>query len=268
MTEPPTTPTRLDLLVMRQTNFSREYAQEVIAKGLVTANNKPLTKPGQKLDPSTPLTISADKMKYVSRGGYKLEKAVEVFAISVHNNTCIDIGASTGGFTDCLLQGGAAKVYAIDSGTDQLVDSLRTDPRVLCMENTNIRDITPEQLGETADCITIDVSFISLTKVLPHAAALLSDEGTIIALVKPQFEAGRTHLNKNGVVSDPKVHLHVLRDLHNALSDFNLYAHGCIASPIRGQNGNAEYLLCLRKTPGMTDMAFLQTIKTITTTTK
>jgi len=267
---PNTAPTRLDLLVMRQTGFSREYSQEVIAKGFVSHNGKPLTKPGAKLAPDTALVVTADKMKYVSRGGYKLEKAVEVFGISVHNNTCIDIGASTGGFTDCLLQAGARKVYAIDTGTNQLADALRGDPRVVAMENTNIREIAPADIGEAADCITIDVSFISLEKILPHAAALLADGGVMIALVKPQFEAGRAHLNCSGVVSDPKVRLSVLNSIYTALPTHGLSAHGCIASPISGQNGNMEFLLALHKhnstNSGMTADAFRQAAKTAVST--
>ena len=239
--------TRLDLLVAQQSGFSREYSREIIEKGLVSLNAKTLTKPGQKLPPDTVLTISAEKMKYVSRGGYKLEKAVEVFGISVHNNICIDIGASTGGFTDCLLQSGAKLVYAIDSGTNQLAESLRNDTRIVSMENTNIRDVTPEGLGVLADCIVIDVSFISLEKVLPHAAVLLADGGVILALVKPQFEAGRAHLNKKGVVTDPKVRKKVLANIEKNLPIHGLAQHGCVPSPIHGQNGNEEYLLYLRK---------------------
>ena len=252
---------RLDMLVAAQCGFSRDYSQEVIAKGLVSLNGKVLLKPGLKLPATTVVSVQAAQMKYVGRGGYKLEKAVAIFGISVHNNTCIDIGASTGGFTDCLLQAGAAKVYALDSGKDQLADSLRSDPRVVSMESTNIRELAPLAIGDPADCIAIDVSFISLEKVLPHASHLLAPDGVIIALVKPQFEAGRAHINRSGVVADPKVHLHVLRELHKTLPGCGLYAHGCIASPIRGQNGNAEYLLCLRASAGLNDAAFLQAAK-------
>jgi len=238
---------RLDVLVAAQCAFPREYAREVVEKGLVSLDGKMLSKPGMKLPADTIVTVAAEPMKYVGRGGYKLEKAVAIFEISVHNNTCIDIGASTGGFTDCLLQAGAAKVYAIDTGTDQLAESLRNDPRVVSMENTNIRDVTPEGLGVLADCIVIDVSFISLEKVLPHAVPLLAENGVIIALVKPQFEAGRAHLNKQGVVKDPKVRQKVLDKLEKNLPTFGLTQHGCIPSPIHGQNGNEEYLLYLQR---------------------
>ena len=240
-------PIRLDVLVAAQCAFPREYAREAVEGGLVTLNGKTLTKPGMKLPSDMIVEVAAAPMRYVGRGGYKLEKAVAIFGISVHNKICIDIGASTGGFTDCLLQAGAAKVYAIDSGTNQLADSLRNDPRVVSLENTNIRDVTPESLGVLADCVVIDVSFISLEKVLPHAAALLVDSGVIVALVKPQFEAGRAHLNKKGVVTDPKVRKKVLDTIEKSLPAFWLKQHGCIPSPIHGQNGNEEYLLHLQK---------------------
>jgi len=238
---------RLDVLVAKQCAFPREYARETVENGLVSLDGKVLQKPGMKLPPDTIVTVAAAPMRYVGRGGYKLEKAVAIFKISVHNKVCIDIGASTGGFTDCLLQAGAVKVYAIDTGTEQLSESLRGNPRVVSMENTNIRGITPESIGVLADCIVIDVSFISLTKVLPYAVPLLADGGDIIALVKPQFEAGRAHLNKQGVVKDPKVRKKVLDTLEKSLPAFGLIQHGCIPSPILGQNGNEEYLLHLRR---------------------
>ena len=241
---------RLDVLVARQCGFSREYSREAVEQGFVMLNGKALTKPGMKLPADTTVEVSAPPQKYVSRGGLKLEKAVAIFGVSVHNDICIDIGASTGGFTDCLLQAGAAKVFAIDSGTEQLVESLRSDPRVVPMENTNIREVTPETIGVLADCIVIDVSFISLDKVLPHAAALLAPDGKMIALVKPQFEAGRAHLNKKGVVTDPKVRKKVLDTIVKNLQTYGLEQHGCIPSPILGQNGNEEYLLYLRATNG------------------
>ena len=252
---------RLDMLVAAQCGFSREYAREAVTKGLVSLQGKTLAKPGLKLPADTVVEVTAGQMKYVGRGGYKLEKAVAIFEISVHNNTCMDIGASTGGFTDCLLQAGAAKVYAIDTGKAQLADSLQGNPKVVSMEGTNIRELLPDAIGAQMDCITIDVSFISLIKVLPHAASFLASDGAIIALVKPQFEAGRAHINRSGVVADPKVHLHVLRELYKALPACGLYAHGCIASPLRGQNGNAEYLLCLRAYDGLSEAAFLQAAK-------
>ena len=254
--------TRLDILVMRQSGFSREYSREIIEKGLVSAGGKTLMKPGAKLPADTALTIAAEQMKYVSRGGYKLEKAVAVFGVSVHNSICLDIGASTGGFTDCLLQAGARKVYAVDAGTEQLAESLRGDSRVVSMENTNIRAIAPGSFAEAADVITIDVSFISLTKVLPHITEFLAADGAVICLVKPQFEAGKGNVGKRGVVSDPKVHLAVLKELYRFAPSCGLQVCRCDSSPIRGQNGNKEYLLLLRKADGLAEKLFLTAAKT------
>ena len=190
----------------------------------------------------------------MSRGGLKLEKAMQTFPIDLNGKVCMDVGASTGGFTDCMLQNGAEKVYAIDVGRGQLDWSLRNDPRVVCMEKTNIRYVTPEDIGEAPDFSSIDVSFISLTKVLPVVHILLKEEGQVVCLIKPQFEAGREKVGKKGVVRDPKVHLEVVTSVMDFAANSGFEILGLTYSPVKGPEGNIEYLLFLRKA-GQTDEA-------------
>jgi len=185
-------------------------------------------------------------MPYVSRGGFKLEKALEVFPLELDGLTCMDVGSSTGGFTDCMLQNGAAKVYAIDVGTNQLAWKLRQDERVVVMEKTNIRYVTPEYIGEPVDFVSIDVAFISLEKVLAPVRALMKDEAQMVALIKPQFEAGREQVGKKGVVREPKVHKEVIRNVLRYAVEAGFAICGIDHSPIRGPEGNIEYLLWLK----------------------
>ena len=248
---------RLDvLLVKRGLMPSREKAKAVIMAGEVFVDNQREDKAGQTFPESVQIEVRGKKMKYVSRGGYKLEQAMNVFPISLTDTVCMDVGSSTGGFTDCMLQNGAKYVYAIDVGTNQLAWSLRQDERVCSMEKTNIRYVVPEDLGEPADFSSIDVSFISLTKVLLPVRNLLTDEGEIVCLIKPQFEAGREKVGKKGVVRDPAVHQEVIEKVRDyAMSIFMEPCHLSF-SPIKGPEGNIEYLLHLKKHPegtGVTD---------------
>jgi 23S rRNA (cytidine1920-2'-O)/16S rRNA (cytidine1409-2'-O)-methyltransferase len=239
---------RLDvLLVERGLAETREKAKRSIMAGLVYSNEERLDKPGEKVKVDIPLTIKGNVLPYVSRGGLKLEKALKVFEVSVEGKTMLDIGASTGGFTDCALQNGAKMTYALDVGYNQLAWKLRQDERVVVMERTNFRYVTPTDLiGEMPNFATIDVSFISLKLILPVLKTLLVPDSDIVALVKPQFEAGREQVGKKGIVRDEKVHLQVV----NKIVDFSL-EQGYIAvnlsySPITGGDGNIEYLLHLK----------------------
>ncbi len=240
---------RLDvLLVERGMLDSRQKAQAVIMSGQVYVDGCPVTKAGSPTDETAQLEVRGNPLPYVSRGGWKLEKALDSFPISLAGKTAADIGASTGGFTDCMLQRGAKKVYAVDVGYGQLAWSLRQDERVVCLERTNARYLTKEQIPEPLDFASIDVSFISLKLILPPVRALLAPDGQVICLVKPQFEAGRDKVGKKGVVRDPAVHLEVLERFldHAAQADFSVAA--LTWSPIRGPEGNIEYLGYL--TPG------------------
>ena len=204
--------TRLDVAVFEGCYApSREKAKAIIMAGQVYVNNQKVDKAGFELKEGDKLEVRGKTLKYVSRGGLKLEKAMQVFPITLTDKTCMDVGASTGGFTDCMLQNGASKVYAVDVGYGQFAWKLRTDERVVCMEKTNIRYVTPEDIGEPLDFASVDVSFISLSKVLPAARELLKDGGEMVCLIKPQFEAGREKVGKKGVVRDPKVHLEVIQ---------------------------------------------------------
>ena len=239
---------RLDVLVVqRGLAPSREKAKAMIMAGVVLVNDQREDKPGTSFATDCEIRIKGTPQKYVSRGGYKLEKAIDVWKIDLQDLVCMDVGASAGGFTDCMLQNGAAKVYAVDSGTNQLAFSLRTDPRVVCMEKTNARYLTGEAIGEEVDFVSIDVSFISLTKVLPAAREVLREEGCIAALVKPQFEAGREKVGKKGVVRDAKVHEAVLNEVISFAAANGFQVLGADYSPIRGPEGNIEYLLYLKK---------------------
>lgn len=234
---------RVDVLLVEQgLAESRQKAQALIMAGQVYAGERRCDKPGLTLDERVMLEVRGQTMPYVSRGGLKLEKAMKCFPITLTGKISADIGASTGGFTDCMLKNGAEKVYAVDVGYGQLAWSLRRDPRVICLERTNARYLTPEQIPEPLDFASIDVSFISLGLILPALRPLMKDTGQVAALVKPQFEAGREKVGKKGVVRDPAVHLEVLERflLHANQAGFSV--RGLDYSPIRGPEGNIEYL--------------------------
>jgi 23S rRNA (cytidine1920-2'-O)/16S rRNA (cytidine1409-2'-O)-methyltransferase len=238
---------RLDVLIHRQgLSASREKASSQIMSGIVYVNGAKVDKPGTKLPINSKIEIRGTALPYVSRGGLKLEKALREFNLKLQDKVAMDIGASTGGFTDCMLQNGATKVYAIDVGYGQLAWSLRTDSRVVCMERTNIRYVTYEAIGEYADFASIDVSFISLKKVLPAVKQLLKENGEIVCLIKPQFEAGREKVGKKGVVRDKQVHMDVIESIVEfCRKEMELAVLGLSYSPIKGPEGNIEYLLYL-----------------------
>ena len=241
---------RLDvLLVNRGLAASREKAKAVIMAGIVYVDGQKVDKAGATFADTVNIEVRGNTLKYVSRGGLKLEKAMSHFGLSLEGKVCMDVGASTGGFTDCMLQNGAVKVYSIDVGHGQLDWKLRNDPRVVCMERTNIRYVTPEDIGEPASFVSIDVSFISLTKVLTPVRELLAENGEIVCLIKPQFEAGREKVGKKGVVRDPKVHLEVIRAVMDFASSIGFEILHLEFSPIKGPEGNIEYLLHLKKQP-------------------
>lgn len=239
---------RLDvLLVNRGLASSREKAKTIIMSGDVFVNGQREDKAGSTFDDKCEIEVRGNKLRYVSRGGLKLEKAVNEFGLSFDGLTCMDIGASTGGFTDCMLQNGAAKVYSIDVGHGQLDWKLRNDERVICMEKTNFRYIKPEDIGEKIDFASCDVSFISLTKILLAARALLKDEGRMVLLIKPQFEAGREKVGKKGVVRDEAVHVEVIEKIVRFADICGFDILRLDYSPIKGPEGNIEYLIYLRK---------------------
>lgn len=241
---------RLDiLLVKRNLAPSREKAKAMIMEGNVFVNNQREDKAGSSFDENVPIEIHGNTLKYVSRGGLKLEKAMNEFDLTLEGDICMDIGASTGGFTDCMLQNGATKVYSVDVGYGQFAWKLRQDPRVVCMEKTNIRYVTPEDIADPIGFASIDVSFISLTKVLGPVKALLEDNGQIVCLIKPQFEAGREKVGKKGVVREPAVHLEVIDMVIDYALSIGFEALNLEFSPIKGPEGNIEYLLYLQKHP-------------------
>lgn len=240
---------RLDvLLVKRGLAETREKAKTTLMAGLVLVNGQKIDKAGTMVKEDAELRLLGNALPYVSRGGFKLEKAMEVFGVSLDGKVAADIGASTGGFTDCALQRGATKVFAIDVGYGQLAWKLRSDPRVVNMERTNIRYVRPEDVGELIDFASIDVAFISLTKVLEPVKALLGAKGEVVALVKPQFEAGRENVGKKGVVRDPEAHKTVIREVAAYSREIGFFPAGLTFSPIKGPEGNIEYLLHLLQT--------------------
>lgn len=240
---------RLDVLLVNRGLFeSREKAKTAIMAGLIFMGTVCVDKAGTKVPIDADLSVKGNTLPYVSRGGLKLEKALQLYPIDLTDAVMVDIGASTGGFTDCALQNGAAKVFAIDVGYNQLAWSLRQDKRVINMEKQNIRTVTAEQLGELVDFISIDVAFISLDKVLPVAVTLLKDTGSLVALIKPQFEAGREKVGKGGIVRDPATHAEVLTRILNVAEEVGLHLHGVTYSPIKGTEGNIEFLGYFKKT--------------------
>lgn len=240
---------RLDvLLVKRGLLPTRKQAKEFIEAGKVTVMGaKPVKKAGTMVEEEAEIHLSEEPMTYVGRGALKLLDAIKAFEIDVKNQICLDIGASTGGFTQCMLSYGAGKVYAIDVGHGQLARKLQEDSRVINMEGTNVRYLKPEDIHEKADFASVDVSFISLTKVLEPVSRLLSEEGRICCLIKPQFEAGKKNVGKGGIVKDLKVHQEILSRLLEYVCTIGLRPSGLIFSPIKGQEGNIEYLLYVKK---------------------
>lgn len=241
---------RLDLLMVeRALAPSREKAKAYIMSGDVYVDGQKEDKAGTMFQETVKIEVRGNTLPYVSRGGLKLEKAMKNFGITLDGKISMDVGASTGGFTDCMLQNGAIKVYSIDVGYGQLDWKLRNDPRVVCMEKTNIRYVLPENLAEPAEFSSIDVSFISLTKVLLPVRNLLTEDGEIVCLIKPQFEAGREKVGKKGVVRDPEVHLEVIQKVMEYACSVWLKPEHLSFSPIKGPEGNIEYLLHLKKQP-------------------
>lgn len=241
---------RLDMLMMeRALAPSREKAKAYIMAGNVYVDDQKEDKAGTMFPETVKIEVRGNTLPYVSRGGLKLEKAMNNFDVTLEGKVCMDVGASTGGFTDCMLQNGAVKVYSIDVGYGQLDWKLRNDPRVVCMEKTNIRYVVPEDLEDPADFSSIDVSFISLTKVLLPVRELLTEEGEIVCLIKPQFEAGREKVGKKGVVRDPAVHQEVIEKVRDYAMSISMEPCHLSFSPIKGPEGNIEYLLHLKKHP-------------------
>lgn len=239
---------RLDiLLVNKGLASSREKAKAIIMSGIVYVDGEKEDKAGQTFPENAVIEVRGNTLKYVSRGGLKLEKAMNEFDLKLDGNICMDVGSSTGGFTDCMLQNGAVKVYAVDVGHGQLDWKLRNDERVVCMEKTNIRYVTPDDIEDKIDFSSIDVSFISLTKVLLPVKELLTDKGRIVCLIKPQFEAGREKVGKKGVVRDKKVHEEVIEMVTEYAKSIELYPINLDFSPVKGPEGNIEYLLYLTK---------------------
>lgn len=240
--------TRLDVLLVDRGLFeSRARAQAEIMAGNILVNEVKVDKPGTPTKEDVAIRILGSRIPYVSRGGLKLEKALKVFPIDLQDKVIADIGASTGGFTDCALQNGAAKVYAVDVGYGQLAWALRQDKRVVNLERTNVRNLTVEMLGEKVDGATIDVAFISLNLVLPAVAGVLKEDGFIMALIKPQFEAGKDKVGKKGVVREAATHKEVIEKVLAFVRGMGLVPAGLDYSPIRGPEGNIEYLLYARK---------------------
>ncbi|GLC81278.1 TlyA family RNA methyltransferase [Lacrimispora brassicae] len=238
---------RLDVLLVKQgLAESREKAKAVIMSGIVYVDGEKEDKAGTTFDENANIEVRGNTLRYVSRGGLKLEKAMTHFGLTMEGRVCMDVGSSTGGFTDCMLQNGAAKVYAVDVGHGQLAWKLRNDERVVCMEKTNIRYVTPVDLADPIEFSSIDVSFISLTKVLGPVKALLTEEGEIVCLIKPQFEAGREKVGKKGVVREKSVHLEVIQMVISHAQTIGFEVLHLEYSPIKGPEGNIEYLLHLK----------------------
>ena len=239
---------RLDvLLVKKGLAESREKAKAIIMSGIVYVDDQKEDKAGTSFEETARIEVRGSTLRYVSRGGLKLEKAMTHFGVTLADKICMDVGASTGGFTDCMLQNGAVKVFSVDVGHGQLAWKLRNDPRVVCMEKTNIRYVTPEDIGVPIEFASIDVSFISLTLVLPVAYRLLRPGAQMVCLVKPQFEAGKDKVGKKGVVREPQIHKEVIQKVAACAKELGFLRMGLDFSPIKGPEGNIEYLLFLKK---------------------
>ena len=252
---------RLDVLLVERNLFeSRERAKRIIMTGKVLVDDKKIDKAGTLVNRDCEIRLLGEDIPFVSRGGLKLNKAIDEFKIDLSGKIAADIGASTGGFTDCMLQHGAAKVYAIDVGYGQLAWKLRQDPRVVNMERTNIRNVTRDMIDDDLDFASIDVAFISLDKVLPVAFDLLSESGEAIALIKPQFEAGREHVGKKGVVKDKNIHIDVIEGVLSVAEGIGFKVQALSFSPIKGPEGNIEYLMYLCKNKDMPIVGFSDTI--------
>lgn len=238
---------RLDVLLFEKgLARSRKQASDLIKEGAVKVNGKLAEKPSQRVDKSAEISIE-NKERYVSRGGYKLKKALDSFRIDLSGITAIDVGASTGGFTDCMLKNGAKKIYAVDVGHSQLDESLKKDARVVNIEHMNIKDLTFQLLGETVQFAAVDLSFISLTKVLENVFSLLDDKGQAVCLIKPQFEAGKEKVGKSGIVRDKNTHIEVIKKVSDFAAGLGFGVLNLDFSPIKGQSGNIEYLIHLSK---------------------
>lgn len=246
---------RLDVLLVKQgLAESREKAKAIIMSGNVFVDGQREDKAGSTFDEEkVEITVKGNTLKYVSRGGLKLEKAIDKFGVNVQDAVCMDIGASTGGFTDCMLQNGATKVYSVDVGHGQLAWKLRNDERVVCMEKTNFRYLTREDIADDLDFASVDVSFISLTKILLPARNLLKDNGKMVCLIKPQFEAGKEKVGKKGVVRDEKVHVEVIEKIFDFIDILDFEFLALDYSPIKGPEGNIEYLIYIEKKAGLSD---------------
>ena len=239
---------RIDvLLVERGYCETREKAKRVVMAGLVFVDGQRCDKPGTNVAEDAAIEVRGDDCPYVSRGGLKLARALDRFYLDMTGKVCIDIGSSTGGFTDCMLQKGAVRVYAVDSGTNQLVWKLRSDERVVCMEQYNFRYAQPEDFADRMDFACTDVSFISLKHILGPASALLKDGACMVCLIKPQFEAGREQVGKNGIVRDPSVHRQVIQNVLGYAAESGFSALDLDHSPVKGTKGNIEYLVLLKK---------------------
>ena len=242
---------RLDKLILeRDLAPSIEKAKALIMAGQVVVGNHTVDKAGQQVAIDSDIRLKGGNLPYVSRGGLKLRRALDEFGIDVTGLVAVDVGSSTGGFTDCLLQAGAVRVFAIDVGYGQLAWKLQQDPRVVSMERTNIRSVTPDQLDDIPALAVIDASFISLSKVLPATVGLLKPGGRIIALIKPQFEVGKGEVGQGGIVRDPAAHEKVIENVSQAASDLGLTVSGLCESPITGADGNREFLILLQKPKG------------------
>ena len=255
---------RLDVILVAKGLFeSRERAKGAIMAGAVYVNGERVDKAGASCDSDAEFTVKGSPIPYVSRGGLKLEKAITAFNIQLTGLTCVDVGASTGGFTDVMLKNGATKVYSVDVGYGQLAWELRNDSRVICMERTNFRYVTPEDIKEPIDFGSVDVSFISLKLILPPLKALLKDGASVVCLIKPQFEAGREKVGKKGVVRDPDVHAEVIAGIMKAAQNLGFSIKGLSWSPVKGPEGNIEYLLYLinKKTDQLNDINIKELVK-------
>jgi 23S rRNA (cytidine1920-2'-O)/16S rRNA (cytidine1409-2'-O)-methyltransferase len=241
---------RIDkILLDRGLADSRSRAQALILAGQILVGDRRIDKPGQMVDSAAEIRIKGETPRYVGRGGLKLEAALREFQVNPEGKLCLDVGASTGGFTDCLLQHGAARVWALDVGHNQLAWRLRSDPRVEVLEGENARNLDPEQFPDSFDLVTIDVSFISLAKILPAVRNCVSESADLIALVKPQFEVGKGEVGRGGIVKDPVKHRRVLNEIRETALSINLYPAGLIESPILGAEGNREFLIHLVISP-------------------